>query len=133
MAIKVKKPLRHFVDLSLAFSPHPLTGDLPVLRDTRAINASLKNCIMIGLTEKPFDMDFGSQIMSLMFDMMDDGTLSIMDSVLRSAVANEPRVELKDLFIEPNPELNEIKIQIVYTIVGYEETYTYSHILTPTR
>lgn len=88
---------------------------------------------MIGLTEKPFDMDFGSQVMSLMFDMMDEGTLSIMDSVLRSAIANEPRVELKDLDIQPNPELNEIKIQIVYTIVGYEETYTYSHILTPTR
>ena len=52
MAIEIRKPLRAFVDISLAFSPHPLTGDIPVLRDNRAINASLKNCVMIGVGER---------------------------------------------------------------------------------
>ena len=63
MAIEIRKPLRQFVDISLAFSPHPLTGDIPVLRDNRAVNASLKNCIMIGVGEKPFNRNFGSQVM----------------------------------------------------------------------
>jgi len=133
MAIQVTKPLRHFVDLSLAFSPHPLTGDLPVLRDVRAINASLKNCIMIGLTEKPFNMDFGSQILDLIFEMYDAGTMAILDGVIRNAVALEPRVELEDLIVDPDPENNEIKIQIEYKLVGYEETYIFTHLLTPTR
>ncbi len=133
MAIKVNKPLRHFVDLSLSFSPHPLTGDLPVLRDTRAINASLKNCIMIGLSEKPFNMEFGSQVLSMLFEMMDSSTMSILDELIRNAVYQEPRVELKNLFLDPNPETNEVKIEIEYMIVGYEETYIFTHLLTPTR
>ena len=133
MAIQVKKPLRHFVDLSLAFSPHPLTGDLPVLRDVRAINASLKNCIMISLTEKPFDMDFGSQIQTLLFEMFDSGVMSILDDVIRNAVLQEPRVELLDLLLDPKEETNEVRIQLEYKIVGYEETYVFTHLLTPTR
>ena len=133
MAIQVKKPLRHFVDLSLAFSPHPLTGDLPVLRDVRAINASLKNCIMISLTEKPFDMDFGSQIQTLLFEMFDSGVMSILDDVIRNAVLQEPRVELLDLLLDPKEETNEVRIQLDYKIVGYEETYVFTHLLTPTR
>ena len=133
MAIKVKKPLSHFVDLSLAFSPHPLTGDLPVLRDTRAINASLKNCIMIGLTEKPFNMNFGSQILDLLFEMDDPGTRALLDDVIRNAVLQEQRVEMRDLIIDSNYEDNEVKIQIEYNLVGYEQTYIFSHILTPTR
>ena len=72
MAIEVKQRVRTYKDISLAFSPHPLTGDLPVLKDDRAINASLKNCIMIVVGEKPFLHDFGSQVMDIMFDMVDD-------------------------------------------------------------
>ena len=68
MAIEIRKPLRSFCDISLAFSPHPLTGDIPVLRDNRAINASLKNCVMIGVGEKPFNRNFGSQVIESLFE-----------------------------------------------------------------
>ena len=134
MAIQVKKPLRHFVDLSLAFSPHPLTGDITVLRDYRAINASIKNCIMIAVEEKPFNTTFGSQILQLMFEMVDGSTASMLEEEIRRSINyNEPRVNLEDVIVDPKPEQNEFKVEVKYLIVGYEEVNSFTHILTQTR
>ena len=81
MAIEIRKPLRQFVDISLAFSAHTLlTGDIPVLRDNRAVNASLKNCVMIIVGEKPFNRNFGSQVMDSLFEMCDDVTASEIEA-----------------------------------------------------
>ena len=134
MGIEIRKPLRQFVDISLAFSPHPLTGDIPVLRDNRAINASLKNCVMISVGEKPFNRNFGSQVIESLFDMCDDVTASeIEQEIDRSIRYNEPRVKLKNVMVKPIPEENEFQIEIVYTIIGSEEVFTFETILTPTR
>ena len=134
MAIEIRKPLRQFVDISLAFSPHPLTGDIPVLRDNRAVNASLKNCIMIGVGEKPFNRNFGSQVMDSLFEMCDDVTASeIEQEINRSILYNEPRVEVKGVTVKAIPEENEFQIEVVYTIIGSEEVFTFETLLTPTR
>ena len=134
MAIEIRKPLRAFVDISLAFSPHPLTGDIPVLRDNRAINASLKNCVMIGVGEKPFNRNFGSQVMDSLFEMCDEVTASeIEQEIDRSIRYNEPRVQLKNVMVKALPEENEFQVEIVYTIIGFEEVFTFETILTPTR
>jgi len=134
MAIQVNKSLKEFVDLSLSFSPHPLTGDITVLRDHRAINAALKNCIMIAVEEKPFNTTFGSQILQLMFEMVDGSTASMLEEEIRRSINyNEPRVNLEDVIVDPRPELNEFKVEIKYLIVGYEEVITFTHILSPTR
>ena len=134
MAIKVTKPLKHFVDISLAFSPHPMTGDITVLRGYRAINASLKNCIMIAVEEKPFNSDFGSQILQLMFEMCDEATASMLEEEIRRSIEyNEPRVELENVEVQARPELNEFNVEVKYLIVGTEEVITFTHLLTPTR
>ena len=134
MVIKVQKPLKHFVDISLAFSPHPLTGDITVLRDYRAINASLKNCIMIVTDEKPFNPDFGSQILDLMFEMCDETTASMLEEEIRRSINyNEPRVNLEKVSVQARPELNEFMVEVKYLIVGFDEVITFTHLLTPTR
>lgn len=134
MTIDINKKIRHFVDVSLAFSPHPLTGDISVLRDERAINASLKNCVMVIVGEKPFNRDFGSQVNNLLFEMCDETTASeLEEEVRRSIVYNEPRVDLKDVTVNALPEQNEFQIEVMYTIVGLEKVFTFETILVPTR
>jgi len=132
--IEVKKPLRHFVDVSLSFSPHPLTGDIGVLRDNRAINASLRNCVMVIVGEKPFNRNFGSQILDSLFDMCDEITAAeLRDEIERSIKYNEPRVDLLQVIVEPRPEENEFRVEVKYEIVGYEQVFNFEHILRPTR
>ena len=134
MTIDINKTIKHFVDVSLAFSPHPLTGDISVLRDERAINASLKNCVMVIVGEKPFNRDFGSQVNNLLFEMCDDATASeLEEEIRRSIVYNEPRVNLKDVTVKALPEQNEFQIEVMYVIIGLDRTFTFETILVPTR
>ena len=134
MAIEIKNELRQFVDISLAFSPHPLTGDIPVLRDNRAINASIKNCVMIIVGERPFNRNFGSQVNDSLFEMCDQITAAeIEQEINRSIRYNEPRVELNNIQVKAIPEKNEFQIEITYNIVGSEEVFTFETVLVPTR
>ena len=68
MAIEIRKKETTFVDISLTFTPHPLTGDLPLLRDDRAIVNSVKNLILIKPNEVPFQRNIGSTLTDLLFE-----------------------------------------------------------------
>ena len=46
---------RSFKDISLSFEPHPVTKDLPVLKNERAIIRSVRNIVETIPTEKFFN------------------------------------------------------------------------------
>ncbi len=50
---------RGFKDISLSFLPHPVTNDLPILLNERAIARSVRNIVETIPTEKFFDSLFG--------------------------------------------------------------------------
>ena len=46
---------RSFKDISLSFDPHPVTKDLPVIRNERAISRAVRNLVQtIGSPWTPF-------------------------------------------------------------------------------
>ena len=49
---------RSFKDISLSFEPHPVTKDLPVLKNERAIVRSVRNIVETIPTEKFFNPIF---------------------------------------------------------------------------
>ena len=90
----VQRISRSFKDISLAFTPHPVTGDIGVIRNERAINRSVRNIIETNLGEKPFDPDFGADIRSQLFELCDYGTASILEDQILTALQNhEPRID----------------------------------------
>ena len=123
-----------YVDISLSFEPNPLTGDITTLRDLRAINNSIKNIIMTYPLEMPFAAEFGSEVTTLMFDPVDLATAGILSLEIENAIlANEPRVQIENVIVEPYDERYEFEISVEYKIVGSEQIYNVSEILTPTR
>lgn len=89
---------------------------------------------MIIVGEKPFNRNFGSQILDSLFDMVDDVMASELEQEIeRSIRYNEPRVELKNVMVKALPEQNEFQVEVVYVIIGSEEVFTFETILTPTR
>ena len=134
MAIELTRTQTTFVDISLTFTPHPLTGDITVLRDDRAIIRAVKNLILIKPNEVPFQRDIGSTVTDLLFEMCDEITASdLEDEIRRTINFNEPRVEIKRLIVTPYPEQNYFAVLIDFNIVGYEQVFTIEEILTPTR
>ena len=126
---------RSFKDISLSFSPHPVTKDLPILKNERAISRSVRNIVETIPTEKFFNPDFGSDVFKSLFDFVDVGTANIIQDQIKSSVNNfEPRVNNVRVEVDPQPDLNQFEILIIYDIVGQEfPTQEYSFILEATR
>ncbi len=134
MAIELRREQKEFRDISLTFTPNPVTGDLTILRDERAINNAVKNCILTSVNEVPFSQDFGSIIPELLFEFIDDITgTQIEDEIARTIKYNEPRVTVEETIVKAEPEQNQFVCTVKYKIVGYDQIFTTTQILTPTR
>ena len=134
MAIELSRKVKKFVDISLSFEPNPLTGDLSTITNERAINNSIKNLVLISPNEVPFNRNVGSTVAYLMFDMCDEPTAGLIhDEITRTIKYNEPRVELEEVIVKAEPEQNQFVVTVKYKIVGYDQIFTTTQILTPTR
>lgn len=130
-----KRVSRAFKDISLSFSPHPVTKDLPILKNERSISRSVRNIVETIPTEKFFNPDFGSDVYKSLFDFVDSGTAGIIQDQIKTSVENyEPRVDNVEVEVDPFPDSNQFEVTVIYEIVGQEfPTQEYSFILEATR
>ena len=134
MSVELSKKDKRFVDISLSFEPNPVTGDITLLRDERAINNSLKNLVMIAPYEVPFRADVGSNAYHMLFEFMDEGTGLLLEREIERTIAyNEPRVEVQDITVTTNYDSNEYRARIQYKIVGSDEIFEVTQILKSTN
>tara|TARA_Y100000813_G_C24004700_1_gene277551 strand:- start:243 stop:644 length:402 start_codon:yes stop_codon:yes gene_type:complete len=133
MAITRKS--RAFKDISLSFSPHPVTKDLPVLLNERAIVRSVRNLVETIPTERFFNSLIGTDIRDSLFDNYSRTTVTVIEDQIRETVYNfEPRVDNLDVEVIGRPDRNELEVKVLFEIVGLEvPTQSFSFILEPTR
>jgi len=126
---------RGFKDISLSFLPHPVTNDLPILLNERAIARSVRNIVETIPTEKFFDSLFGTDVRDSLFENFTNSTVTILTDQIRTSILNyEPRVENINVDVNAKPDLNALEIIIFFDIVGLDvPTQTFSFILEPTR
>jgi len=110
---------KKFVDLNPKFDRHPITGDLPTIKNEDAIKQAVKNIVLTIRGEKPFRPFFGASINSALFEnfdpvLIDDIALSIEDAL----TAHEPRVEVTEVEILDNIDTNALEVTVNYKIVG---------------
>ena len=131
----IRRVSRAFKDISLSFKPHPITKDLPILKNERAISRSVRNIVETIPTEKFFNPDFGSDVYKSLFDFVDFGTANIIQSQIESSIANfELRVDNVRVEVDPQPDLNQFEVTVIYDIVGQEfPTQEFTFILEATR
>ena len=130
-----KRVSKAFKDISLSFIPHPITKDLPILKNERAISRSVRNIVETIPTEKFFNPDFGSDVYQSLFNFVDFGTANEIQEQIKTSIANfEPRVNNVRVEVDPQPDLNQFEVIVIYDIVGQEfPTQEYSFILEATR
>ena len=132
--VSASKKLKKFVDISLAFTPNPVTGDLAVLKDERAINNAIRNVVLTIPGEVPFRRDVGSTVTDYLFDLVDEGTAGLLMLEIRRAIAfSEPRAEDVEVFVEAQPQEHQFYVRVEYKIAGYDQVFVFEQILRPTR
>ena len=161
--VVLSQKVKTYVDVSLSFNPSPVTNDITLLTNERAINNSIKNIIMFLPSEVPFDSDIGSTAQRYLFDVADSATAGLLSGEIERAILFcEPRVtffppnpeeisstqyrnnapgSVDDLFfqddlgvsVEVQPDQNNFAVTVKYRIVGDEKVFKVQEILTPTR
>jgi phage baseplate assembly protein W len=126
---------RSFKDISLSFDPHPVTKDLPVLLNQRAIIRSVRNLVETIPNERFFNPNLGSNVRSSLFDFVDYATASTVQDQIIEVINNyEPRVTNVIVQVDPIPDLNEFEVTITFEIIGQETpVQQFSFILEATR
>jgi phage baseplate assembly protein W len=131
----IQRISRSFKDISLSFEPHPVTKDLPILKNENAIRRSVRNIVETIPTERFFNSLLGSDITRSLFEFVDFGTASVIQNQIEIAITNfEPRVENIKVDVEPNTDSNEFNVTVIFDIIGQEfPTQEYSFLLEATR
>jgi phage baseplate assembly protein W len=131
-ALKVSKG---FKDISLSFDPHPVTKDLPILKNDRAIQRAVRNLVQTQFNERFFSPDLGSSVGDLMFEFVDFGASTEIREQIKQVVEEfEPRVDNVMVEVSPRPDLNEFECVVAYNIVGLSvPTQEFTFILEATR
>ena len=126
---------RRFKDISLSFSPHPVTKDLPVLLNERAVVRSVRNLVETIPTERFFDSDLGTDIRASLFENFNATTVTIIEDQVRSTVRRyEPRVDDIGVEVDGLQDRNALNVKVIFTINGLEiPPQEFTFILEPTR
>ena len=126
---------RAFKDISFSFEPHPVTKDLPILKNESAIRRSVRNLVETIPTERFFNPLLGSDVRSSLFDLVDYGTASIIrDQIIETIENYEERVENLSVDVVPSIDDNTFEVNVIFDIIGQVfPTQEYSFLLEATR
>ena len=133
MALQRKS--RAFKDISLSFSPHPVTKDLPVLVNERAVVRSVRNLVETIPTERFFNSLIGTDIRDTLFSNFDRMNVMMIEDQIREVLGNfEPRVSNVGATVKARPDDNFISVTVCFEIIGLQlPTQSFTFILEPTR
>ena len=126
---------RAFKDISLSFSPHPVTKDLPILVNERAIVRSVRNLVETIPTERFFNPLLGTDIRDSLFTNFTRSTVMVIEDQIRNTINNfEPRVGNIGVEVNAIMDSNQLEVKVLFDINGLQvPTQSFTFILEPTR
>jgi len=133
--VPLQKISRGFKDISLSMKRHPVTNDILPLKNEDAIKRSVQNLVRIQIGEVFFNNLIGTRISGALFELATTDFTDPIKTEIETVITNfEPRVSLKSVEVDADPDNNALDITISYGIVGLSTpTQTITFILEPTR
>tara|TARA_B100001029_G_C14596692_1_gene201840 strand:- start:40 stop:441 length:402 start_codon:yes stop_codon:yes gene_type:complete len=133
--MSITRKSRAFKDISLSFSPHPITKDLPVLINERAIVRSVRNLVETIPTERFFQPNLGTEIRDSLFENFSRQTVNVIEDQVRDTIrAYEPRVGDVGVEVLAFPDNNSFEVKVLFEIRGLEVApQSFTFILEPSR
>ena len=127
-----------YKDLSLFFTPNPVSGDVTMVTDVQDIKRAVRNLVMTNRFEKPFHPEIASHVRDLLFEPFSPVTINLLRNRIETVLTNyEPRVTLTDVEVE-DPDFrkmdnNELNVRIFFTLKNDPEIQTVDVLLERVR
>ena len=107
-----------YSDFDLSFIKHPNTKDVTILKDIDAVKQSVKNLVLTGRGERPFQPLLGSNIRKLLFEPVDEFTALDIEEQVRTTIDNyEPRIKILNLEVISEPDNNRFKLSLEFQMI----------------
>ena len=131
---KARLELTEFRDLNLQFLNNPNTGDVAIKTGSNAVKESIKNLILTGKFERPFQPGIGSRIRDLLFEPSDIITQKLIEDEIISVIDNfEPRAQVLNVTVKSTREGQGYDVTINFAVVNENEPVTFTTFLDRTR
>lgn len=115
---------RSFSDIDLTFTRNP-SGDLFKKVDAASVKQALKNLLLTGVTEKPFNDNFGGGLGNILFELIDEDAADEIEETIQSSIdIYEPRVIIQKIDVIVKPDGNRIHVKLVFRLKNTQETVT---------
>lgn len=122
--------IKRYSDIDLNFKAHPIKKDIIRLVDDRAVVASVRNLLMTGRYERPFQPYIGSSIRRLLFEPLDHITATNLERAITETIGNfEPRVTINQLQVVPDYENNRFGVFMEFTIINRPDVLSVKFLL----
>ena len=109
-----------YKDLSLFFTPNPVSGDVTMVTDVQDIKMSVRNLVFTNRFEKPFHPEVASHVRDLLFERFTPITFNLLRNRIETVLANyEPRVSVTDVEIDDSGQAmdnNNLNVRIFFTL-----------------
>ena len=115
---------KDYKDIDLSFVARP-DGDVYRKNDAAAVKQSVKNLVLTGFQEKPFNPSFGGGMGNILFEPMDDLTAFNAEINIRAAIKTfEPRAVVADINVQARPDGNALDIRLKFGVINTSEVVT---------
>ena len=114
-------------DISLYFTPNPVSGDVTQITDVQDIKRSVRNLVLTNRWDRPFHPEIASRVRESLFELFTPITFNIIRNAIEDVLRiYEPRVDVTDVVVE-DPEFNyqdqnTLPIKIFFTLKNAPET-----------
>jgi phage baseplate assembly protein W len=109
--------VKKIADLDFDFVPHPISGDIVLLKDADAIKRSLRNLMLTGQYERLFQPNMGANLKQLLFEPITPLTQHSIELAIKDTIiAYEPRVKIISLTVNVSPDENGYSVVLLFAI-----------------
>tara|TARA_A100001015_G_scaffold141320_1_gene156827 strand:- start:2769 stop:3215 length:447 start_codon:yes stop_codon:yes gene_type:complete len=120
-------------DIDLSFAKKT-NGELFIKKDAAAVIQAVKNLIQTNHFEKPFEPFFGGNVRALLFELADDDVeIEIEEAIAQTINEYEPRAKVLNIFVNSNPDMNDIRVTLEFQILNTEEVVEFTTALSRLR
>ena len=113
-----------YSDLDLTFNRVPVTGDVAMSFDEKAVIRSVRNLLLTNVYDRLFQPQIGSGLNKLLFENVDPLTASLLTTEIKNTITNfEPRAKINTIVVTPSVDQNSYNVSISF-FIGNNSTPT---------
>lgn len=123
-----------YSDLDLTFRRLPVTNDVALSYDDQSVIRSVRNLLLTGFYERPFQPNLGSNLNKLLFEPADQLTSNLIESEVRNVISNfEPRVTINSINVTISPDENSFNLSMTFFVGNNTRATTVTLLLQRSR